>query len=822
MLSAAILIANLLVVPVTAVLQPRTGLTIQAGDLPIVSGSWFQYYAPGWTKGYYSSSYNDQKVTDMQSVFLGDERVKGSQKVKVSGNTVSVASDFNWDADIPALAEVCVAMLPTSIYRGSLKADGKDSRWNGAPLLGKDVEDRKLCPDAKVFEFTTAFGTVRIESDIALTLFDARGYPQDFADGKSLLWLGVSDLKLARGKPAVLNVSYRIEAKPAPEPAKPIVAASPDSGPRLTPEPKPAPLIPEPKVNQMSYERPMVLSGSYSYPAGIVRYWDKFKAAVQARYPDFKVLPKQIKVDGGVSKLNLKPGGYRIQIGDDWVSVLGEEEEGVRNGLRRLLDLTFVKDGKVMLPTGLLLDQPSLNWRGIHLFVGPNALAFQKKLWTNVLLPMGFNKVVLQCEQTAWNAIPGTRTPITMRREDLKALFDWYRSQGVEPIPLIQSLGHMEWLFANGQNLDLAFNRNLPYAIDPRKPEAQAKIGQIWDEAIELLKPKTIHFGLDEIDMRGFPHDDELVTQIWEKQLPFLAGIAKKHGVEMMLWGDMALAPKEASDAANAPSQEHAVRRRAAIPKRTLIADWHYTAKLSQTLQLWKDEGMKPVASAWYRPDNIQAFGLQALTTSSGTLQTTWAGYESNEEGMRANLIQFSAMLLAAEMSWGGGKEPLDKTGYDANTEFVRLFDAKPIRLDGSPTASVGSGPVSVVAGVPFRSLQITLQSTLKSDLEAGAASVSLPLTGSATEVAFRLSSVATAQDGLIVGEIRLDYADGTASTRTLRYGQDFRAAEDTRSIINAPAGVLRVRVEKPLKGVQILQKNSWIGLQVLGVVVIR
>jgi len=141
------------------------------------------------------------------------------------------------------------------------------------------------------------------------------------------------------------------------------------------------------------------------------------------------------------------------------------------------------------------------------------------------------------------------------------------------------------------------------------------------------------------------------------------------------------LTKQEASDAGNAPDQEHAERRRAVIPRRTWIADWHYAAKPPQTLQIWKDARMQPIAASWYRPENIQAFGLQALSTGSGTLQTTWAGYESNEERMRLNLSQFSAMILAAEISWAGGKKPLNKLGYDPAVEFLRLFDAKPISL---------------------------------------------------------------------------------------------------------------------------------------------
>src|SRR5690349_10404166 len=39
------------------------------------------------------------------------------------------------------------------------------------------------------------------------------------------------------------------------------------------------------------------------------------------------------------------------------------------------------------LPTGTVAFLPKTTWRGVHLFVGPDALAIHKRLWTRVLLP---------------------------------------------------------------------------------------------------------------------------------------------------------------------------------------------------------------------------------------------------------------------------------------------------------------------------------------------------------------------------------------------------------------------------------------------------
>jgi hypothetical protein len=444
-------------------------------------------------------------------------------------------------------------------------------------------------------------------------------------------------------------------------------------------------LIPKPtKTVQLDFAKPLVLTRNYTFPAGRVRFWTDFETALKLRFEVPKPSGAAIAVDGGEARMGFEPGGYKITITPKAISVLGQDDEGIRHGMSRLAQLAFVHNGKLSLPTGYLSDEPRVRWRGVHLFVGPSALEFHKKLWRNVLLPMGFNKVVLQCEQTAWDTLPGTTTPITMSKKDLKALFDWYRSVGVEPIPLIQSFGHMEWFFRNGQNLELAYNREVPYTIDVRKPEAQRKLATLWAEAAELLQPKTVHFGSDEVDMRGFaPGSEALVTEMWKQHMPFLGELAKELKVRMMVWGDNALAPGEAVDATHGVSKAVAEERRRAIPRGTMIADWHYKADPNPaafypTLQLWEREGFSPIASTWNRPENIRGFHLAAALERCGTLQTTWAGYESSEAAMLKAQDQFSAMVLAGDYSWSARQDDLDELGYDPKQVFERMYFGKP------------------------------------------------------------------------------------------------------------------------------------------------
>lgn len=796
------------------------GLSVKSGDVPVLTGSWFQYYEPGWVKGYFSSRYAPAQVerttdrTVTRSTAL-EGKVVTSQTVTRDGRKVVVDSRFEWNGDKPVQVEVCAAEIWAEAVKGQVFADGLSVRPSLDPIPAdqQSMERRQFGAPSKNWELRGPIGPLKIRSSEPLVLFDARGYRQDFAAARGIFFLGALGLESAKGRPAQLRVEFEFpESKPIPAPARIESAATPLA---QTKEADPAPplLIPRPKEERLRWDRPVVLTGNYTYPAGRVRFLDDFREGLATRFVIPKPAGPPLQMDAGVSKLGIAKGGYRIEITEKSISVLGEEEEGQRNGMRRLAQLAFVKDGKLCLPTGYLRDWPSTEWRGVHLFVGPNAEAFHRRLWRRVLLPMHYNKVVLQLERTDWKAAPGIATRITMPKEALARLASWYAGQQVELIPLIQSFGHMEWLFENGKNLDIAFNPDVPYSVDPRKPRTNELLGAIWDEAVELLRPKTIHFGLDEVDMTGWPDDPQLVTDLWKLQLPALAKMAQKHRVEMMLWGDKALAPGEAPDAAHGDSPEHAEARRSVIPRGAYIADWHYKADpdpavFTPSLDLWKRKGYRPIASGWYAPENVRGLGLAAVQMRAGYLQTTWAGYESSQAAMEANLDQFAAMLLAAEYAWSGRKEMPDDLGYRYREQFFRMFFDEP-------------RPVAGRAIQPFHLEPIRLGSALVQGRESGARSARLAVTAGAGTLALKLGVALEAGDGERVGDVVVEFADGTESSTPIRYGSHVRRPGDPRETRMAPEGEVRIAAAKPVRGIRLEQANSYSGLEFHGLRVI-
>ncbi len=825
-----------------------SGLKLSVSGIPIIEGSSLQYYENGWLKGYYSTSYSGQTIekVDNDTVRVKYSGYNGLAFGQIlyhrDGDRLKVHYDLSWNDENPAEIELTAGLLSAqALQTGMLSVEGKPTRslkthdYSGTG----DFESRRYAPDASSFVFESPLAKLEARTSLPTTLFDARGYSQDYAEGKDIWWFGLLKMDVSKDKTTSFDVEWRVTPRPIPEPnAAKLKLTSQPSDSIIVPESEMPVIVPRPTINQLSTKSVLEFTGAYDWPAGRVRFWiPDFIGTLAKRFELPVVLPnaKHMKVDGGVSKLGLHPGGYQITITDSSISVLGEEDEGLHNGLRKLAQLAFVKSGKIVLPTGFLRDSPKLLWRGVHLFVGPEARAFQKKLWDRVLLPLGFNQAVLQCERTQWQCLPKLKeSKGTMTKEELANLFKDYKAIGIDAIPLIQSFGHMEWFFTGGDNLDLAVNPQEPYTIDPRKPRSAELLKTLWGEAAALLKPSMIHFGCDEVDMIGFPNDKaNWTTDLWTAQMPTLNQIASQNAAKMMIWGDEGLAPKEAVDATNGETPEIAAKRRAAIPKGTWIADWHYKESTKPeaflpSLQLWKKEGLVPIASTWFQPDNIRSFDLAADVEHTGSLQTTWSGYFSNEQTIDDNFEQYSAMVLSAEYSWSSRFDPVARLGYDPGSIFRKLYFGmpRPITNRKGMQFYLGSGAKDLVDGDMHFKLgdPITLRSLISS--ADAPTSVDLSFEGKGSHIGIVLDTFNRAAVGEPVADLIVDLSGNKQVKVGLRYGQHVRSNEDLRassrsdtvdglSVLEIPLGE-----SAQVKGLKLNMRNSVTGLRIHGLII--
>lgn len=820
------------------------GLAVNWTEVPLITGSSFQYYEKGWKKGYYSSAWKpvDQEQLgngQLQVRFNGDNgQVAGTHVYSPRPDGFDVDYQFRWRGDKPAMLEASFARLWAPLFaQGRLVLDGFDvGPLNRAVAASASFEQRLLGKAARVIEFEMPAGSVKIESDVPVHVMDARNYSVEWAAGQELFWIGLNDQEI---RPQETR-SYRLRWTFTPRMRNPVdarrieVEAEPIAN-AVSPERTALPLIPQPK--QVAQGEAWHAVFPEIEVEGEPELTAELREVLRSRW-DFSTVDSvdgMSSVRARVGALGLKAEGYRLTVSAGGIEVVGQDREGLRHGMRTLAGLVQARGDRLAIRETTVTDWPSLSWRGVHMFVGPTARTFQSDLIAKVLGPLKLNKVVLQCERTNWEAIRGTETAITMDKADLAALAEVYRGHGFEVIPLVQSLGHAGWLFENRQNLDIALNPDVPFTLDPRKAKARDLLTSLWKEVAATLRPETVHFGLDEIDMRGLPDDPSFTTRLWTRHVPFLAGLAKEIGARPMIWGDIMLHSSEAPDAAHAKTLAEAKARRAVVPRGTMIADWHYKddpdPSIYTSLRLFKSAGMMPVASTWYRPNNIRGSALAAEKVGGGLLQTTWAGYESSQANMVKAIDQFSAYVLAAEYAWSGREDLPSRLPYDAGEVLRRMYFAGPQVVRPLAGSSLGwgvggrrvqIGPYGLVLGEAVGLSGVTHEEALRAP-----SAVSLALNRRGRGVVLAMDVLARVKETEEVARVTLHTAEGTAMTSAVLYGNHVRATTDSRPSLMAPrngTGPSAVVVTLPdpgtIVGVTVESRSRAAGVRIHGATV--
>ncbi len=369
--------------------------------------------------------------------------------------------------------------------------------------------------------------------------------------------------------------------------------------------------------------------------------------------------------------------GYSLTVRSSGISAKGHDTAGIRWALETLLQVVrSPKPGVFSLQQCNVSDWPSMHFRGVHLFVGKQALPFHTRLLMRILAPLKINRLVLECEYAAWKHHPELITPFSMPLTDLHHEVTTAKDLGVTPIPLIETLGHSQWLFTNHHNLALAEDPKRPYAYDATNLKVYKIIFNIFGQALKVFDfPREFHIGHDEVKIPGFdgfgeyparPNNVKLgLEHLFVGDVLSLHNWLARHGVKTMMWGDMLLNREEGTtttenpsmQAANAPSVASAIAMRRALPKDITICDWRYGAGSEQRngLAIFQKDGFPTIGASWYEPANIQGWANQIIRHhAKGLLQTTWDGYDSRASLLNSGFRQYAAFVEAADAAWSG------------------------------------------------------------------------------------------------------------------------------------------------------------------------
>ncbi|MGZ5453346.1 MAG: family 20 glycosylhydrolase, partial [Candidatus Aminicenantales bacterium] len=139
--------------------------------------------------------------------------------------------------------------------------------------------------------------------------------------------------------------------------------------------------------------------------------------------------------------------------------------------------------------TGFHIDMNIGQFRGPYLKSELKALAAK-----------GYNAIVWEVENNIrWETCPECVSPDAFTKAEFKDILAYSRSLGLEPIPLLQTIGHCEYVLKNERYKSLA---EVPERIDqycPRNPEVVAFLTKWIEEYLDVFGPiRYFHLGADE------------------------------------------------------------------------------------------------------------------------------------------------------------------------------------------------------------------------------------------------------------------------------------------------------------------------------------
>jgi hypothetical protein len=883
--------------------DPANGVRLNVFGSPVIKDSSFWVVKPNWTGHIYGTIYDEdfikraeiKKSADKIEITLHHHWQKGKESL-VNGtetfvitrdNTYSDAIEFTYSGESnEAHYEWSVGNFYALPYIGrpySLE-DVKGKSSGLIPLEAKgngisSIEESTLATNFTSMKIDSLWGPVEIIPQKADENFLLMDYRKNrwAKPGVPLFWMGVLDKPVEPGKHYAYGITLKFPAKPAmnSQPAPGITYSSP----LLTvpnaqaPYQDPKYIIPEPKSLQFTREE-FPLNGTIKIfigknpPIHIQKAVEYLTAELKDKYQVSPIVlnsepAEPTKLTNAImigessrwaepaklcnrSHIPVPPHkeGYSLLVAPRLVILGANNEMGIRNGIMSLAQLVKVSSTGVSFKCAKIRDYPSLDYRCIHFYTAKDKGDEQARFIKDLVARYKSNQFLWSCEAIKWDSHPEIfDEKIGMTKEDAKKVIDACRDFQVEPSPCISAFGHTDWMFKNGQHLDLAEDTVSLHTYCPDKPESYQMLFDIYHEAIDLMQPKYFNIVESELEMAGTTYGKDkktsLCQDIYEKtgksdweilfdDINKVGGWLKKQNITPMIWGDMFLCPQDDPDATNCPDCDTAKWVRSQIPKYITIGDWHYCPAIPddyESLGLFQKEGLKTIGCTWYTPDNIRNFTLAAIKNKSlGVMQTTWAGTSPRITEDTQSWEQFCSYILSAHYAWSGDTTLIEDLPFDAGQVFIdNWLGKKPVLKprtgfivdmknacnrtladDSARTGWVGNGHELDMSSVPagtflYGETLFKVQTNAKGNTAAIMLSgrinppgrfpefVSFKLNNSlASELHFLMTASFQENDASHIGDIKVKYEDGTENVLPLVYNKNIWSYLDPRIGQNA------------------------------------
>ncbi len=452
-----------------------------------------------------------------------------------------------------------------------------------------------------------------------------------------------------------------------------------------------------------------------------------------------------------VDARNPGPEGYVLHTGPRIVVVAGSDDRGAFYGLQSLRQLAVKRSDALHFAGYEIRDWPAKPFRGFKLYLpGRNNIPFFKRFVRDSLALYKYNTLIVEMNASmrldrhpelnaAWvrfsretnywrrnyppfaphdfeinSSHQDTADGGFLEKEEVADLARYVRQFHIEFVPELPSFTHSYYLLSAHPELSEVPGERWPDTYCPSNPESYKLLFDVYDEYIDLLKPRMVHAGHDELFQpvglcprcRG-----KDIRELYGEDVRKIHDYLAAKGVRMAMWGDMllegvrgvGLQKKKAPDgfAYEAPGGMTREQVARLIPKDILIFNWFWSAEGSE----WnakqaegfearlEDMGFEEIYGN-FTPGMENFAARIARNSIRGGAPSAW--FATNEAGFGKDLLP--ELLSGAHDLWRG--EAID--GRDLSGLIQRMAPDIRIRFRGVQPPSQTERtiePVSIAAG---------------------------------------------------------------------------------------------------------------------------
>ncbi|MDP6353971.1 MAG: carbohydrate-binding family 9-like protein [Planctomycetota bacterium] len=361
--------------------------------------------------------------------------------------------------------------------------------------------------------------------------------------------------------------------------------------------------------------------------------------------------------------------------------------------------------------------KPAFGIRAFHTQAPLSTQLEEYKRLVRTLAKLRYNTLFLEVnEKLQYERHPRIASPTALSKPEMRKLVKFCQGLGFEVIPQVQTFGHFSYALRHDAYRSLSENA-VPHQrwgfwnYCPSNPKTYKLVFDLFEEVIEVFKPKRFHIGHDEITFapigvcercKGTPGHELFANEVLK-----LHAWLKKRELEVMMWGDHLLAEH------NGRPPYNTAKALDQMPRDIVICDWHYRGDDDfPSVRFFKKQGFPVIACGWFNPVNVSNFTKAASEASAeGYCMTTWWRPERIANTARTA----AAVALSAQFAWSP-KQSLDKLPWHPGQAFRQIhFPARPkaafraLDISGqaySPLSEtdVAAAPQGILAanGVPF------------------------------------------------------------------------------------------------------------------------